>query len=221
MPAIRPLLPVLSIPLACLFIAGCSKAPGDGFPAAQAAGAATARKTDDAAAGESGTVALSPENARIEFIGTHVKGEPNPRRGVFQKFSGTAKVDEAAKSLKAVSVEIQTDSLSTSIEKLDNHLKNEDFFDVREHPTARFESTSIRQAEDKTGEYVVTGNLSLLAATKEISFPAKISFDDGGLKLTGGLTIDRTEFGMERLQDSVHKEVEINVRIGQTTAADP
>lgn len=31
---------------------------------------------------ESGVVALTPENTKIEFVGTHV-GEPNPRTGVF------------------------------------------------------------------------------------------------------------------------------------------
>lgn len=236
MPALRSLLVVLP----CLWIAGCSNAPGDASASAGSAasasstgsavaangagsddGAATAGANGNEAAGGNAasaeatqTLALSPENTKIQFVGTHVPGDPNPRTGVFGKFTGRAEVDSASKSLKSVAVEIETESLSTSIEKLDNHLRSEDFFDVREYPQARFESTRVVPVEGKPGEYTVTGNLTLLKETREITIPATISFDNS-LSLKGKVTIDRTQFGMNRLTDRVHKDVEITVEIAE------
>ncbi|MEX0717218.1 MAG: YceI family protein [Planctomycetaceae bacterium] len=212
---LRSLLPVLL----CLWFAGCSKAPGgapSGSGTAEAAANENGAGVNGAGAEESRTILLTPENAKIRFVGKHMKEDPdpNPRTGAFRKLSGKAEVDEAAKSLEAVSVEFQTDSLSTGIDKLDTHLKNEDFFDVRQYPTAKFESTRITPVEGKEGEYHVVGNLTLLKGTKEVSFPATISFENG-FALEGELKIDRTEYGMDRLQDSVRKEVEITVEIAE------
>ena len=82
----------------------------------------------------SGVVSLSPENSKIGFVGTHV-GEPKPRTGGFERFSGTLGVDEASFALKSVSVEIETESVWTQIGRLTDHLKNSDFFEVNEaHP---------------------------------------------------------------------------------------
>ncbi len=92
---------------------------------------------------EAGVAALTPDNTKIVFVGTHSGAKPDPRTGGFGKFLGKAEVDSAAKTLKAVSAEIETSSLWTPIEKLTNHLKSADFFDVREHSLAAFQSTKI------------------------------------------------------------------------------
>ena len=90
-----------------------------------------------------GKVTLSPDNTRILFIGTHAAPKrPDPRTGGFAKFKGEAAVD--GKTLKSVSVDIETESLWTEVGgRLTNHLKSADFFEVTEHPTAKFVSTKI------------------------------------------------------------------------------
>ena len=52
---------------------------------------------------------------------------------------------------------------------------------------------------------------------KEITIPAKVRFDKNGLGITADFTIDRTEFGMDKLQDDVKKEVTLKVVIGEKT----
>ena len=209
----------------CLLLSACAQETAGPRPLAQAAagevstGAPTpgSESSDAAPAKPAGakleSVALTPENTKIEFVGTHVGAKPDPRTGTFTKFAGEAKVDRAKGTLQSASVEIQTDSLTTSIPKLTNHLKSPDFFDTREHPTARFESTRIAAA-DGEGRQTVTGKLTLLGKTNEVSFPVKVDVGERGLALSGTLTIDRTEFGMDKLQEGVKKEVEINVTIG-------
>ena len=182
----------------------------------QESGTSSAAVDLKAVAIEAGVATLAPENTKIVFVGTHSGAKPDPRTGGFGKFTGKAEVDADAKTLKAVSVEIETGSLWTQIEMLTNHLKNADFFDVKEHPQAAFQSTKI-EAGDATGSVTITGNLTLHGATKEISFPATVSITDAGLTLSSKFTIDRTEFGMTFGEGKVEKKVALTVVIGEKT----
>ncbi len=168
---------------------------------------------------DAGVAALTPDNMKIAFVGTHSGDKPDPRTGGFGKFMGKAEVDSAAKTLKAVSAEIETDSLWTQIEKLTNHLKSADFFDVREHPQAAFKSTRIEASDAAAGSVRITGNLTLHGVTKEISFPATVSISDAGLTLTSKFTIDRSEFGMDFGAGKVENQVSLTVVIGEKTEA--
>ena len=158
-------------------------------------------------------IELSPSNTLIQFVGTHV-GEvpdPNARTGKFEEFTGKAVV--ADDELKSVSVEIQMASVQTGMDKLNNHLQQEDFFAVREYPTAKFESTRIARSED--GQHIVTGNLTLHSATNEIAFPATVGMVDGELKLSGKMKLDRTKFGMTQNTEKVNAEVALKFEIGK------
>jgi polyisoprenoid-binding protein YceI len=164
-----------------------------------------------------GAAKLNPTNTTIQFTGTHAGDEPNPRVGHFQRFSGTASVE--SETLQAITVEIEAGSLTTRIPDLTNHLKSPDFFDAREYPTAKFESTQIAAGGDD--EYRVTGNLTLLGTTQEISFPATVAIGEEGITLRGNMMLDRTMFGMDKLTQRVNKEVELAVTIGQAATTGP
>lgn len=164
-----------------------------------------------------GTVTLSPENTKIQFVGVHSPPkQPDPRTGGFAKFSGKAEVDADGK-LKSVNVDIDTTSLFTSIQKLTDHLKSPDFFEVREYPTAKFESTKIAPGEG--GETIITGNLTLHGVTKEISFPATVDSTGSGLTVHSKFDIDRTQFGMTFGKGQVENKVHMTVVVGEKTAA--
>ena len=178
-----------------------------GNPATDTIVAPTTGATAAAATGN--IVALTEANTKIEFIGVHVGEKPDPRKGGFAKLAGTATLDGG--TLKSVTVELDTNSLTTELPPLTTHLKSPDFFDVKQHPTARFESTSIEAAAD--GKVNVTGNLTLLGITRPITMAATVSTEDG-LKLTAGFSIDRTEFGMTFGEDKVEKTVAMTVAIG-------
>jgi polyisoprenoid-binding protein YceI len=188
---------------------------------AEPTGAAPAANADLVAAkpvpATDGVVTLSPENTKIQFVGVHSPPKkPDPRTGGFAKFSGKAEVDADGK-VKSVSVDIDTTSLFTSIPKLTDHLKSGDFFEVREHPTAKFESTKIAAGEG--GEVIITGNLTLHGVTKEISFPAKVESTDSGLTVTSKFDIDRTQFGMTYGNGQVEDKVHMTVIVGEKTEA--
>lgn len=165
--------------------------------------------------GEGGSAAgkdfpLDGANTTIAFVGTHVGDKPDPRKGRFEKLSGNIAV--VSGEIAAIHVEIETASLNTEIEKLTNHLKSPDFFDVRQFPKASFKSTSVTQESD--GKILVKGDLTLLGTTKSIEFPATAEVDNGQVSLQATFDIDRTDFGMT-FGDNVEKTVAMSVTVGQ------
>ncbi len=157
-----------------------------------------------------GAIALTPDNTDIVFIGTHANPDnPDPRTCEFTDFAGTATVVDGV--LTAVDVTIQTQEITTFNPMLTDHLRNPDFFNALEYPEAKFESTSIEAGDD--GTVTITGNLTLLAETKPVTFPATVSTEDG-LSLMAEFEIDRTEWGMTARQDGVLKEVALQILIG-------
>lgn len=224
--------------MAILWMAGCDAAtadraapavvaPADGTPAAVAAapaeGSPVANTAAEASAAvavpapiEAGKVTLTPENSRIEFVGIHLPPkQPDPRTGGFEKFTGQLTVDAAAKALQSIKMEIDTTSLWTQVgSKLTTHLKNPDFLEVDQYPTIKFESTKIEPGQ---GECQVTGRLTLHGETKEITFPAKVEIGEGGIVLRSQFEVDRAEFGMKRLLESVGNKVTLTVVVGEKT----
>ncbi|MBA3312441.1 MAG: YceI family protein [Planctomycetaceae bacterium] len=146
--------------------------------------------------------------------------KPDPRVGSFEKFTGTAEVDPEAKTLKSVSVDIETASLKSEIANLTNHLNSADFFDTREYPKATFKSTRIESGG--AGQATITGELTMHGVTKEITFPAEVTISDDGWMVKAEFVIDRTEFDIGKGMDRVEKDVTITVNVNgdSSTSAD-
>jgi len=192
----------------CVAAAGCSNTSATGKPGD---GKANDGKANEGVTVSGGEAKLNGENTKIEFVCLHSDpNKPDPRKGGFKTFAGKATVDGTA--LKAIEVEIDTESVYTEFEKLTIHLKSQDFFNVKEHPKAKFVSTKIEPAGD--GKVNITGDLTLLAETKSITFPATVSAGKY-LTLIAEFKIDRTAFGMTYGEGKVEKEVAMTISIGK------
>ena len=166
---------------------------------------------------DKGVANISAANSKITFVGTHSGAKPDPRTGGFAKFTGKVTVDPATKALTAVTADIDTTSLYTAIPKLTDHLKTADFFEVREYPTAKFESTKVVPGKD--GAATVTGKLTLHGKTQGISFPATVTVTPDGITLKSDFTINRSEFGMTYGAGKVEDKVSLSVVVGEKTVA--
>ncbi|MCA9258562.1 MAG: YceI family protein [Planctomycetales bacterium] len=164
--------------------------------------------TDDATATGASTVELTPANTSIEFIGNHKGDDPQPRHGSFQQFAGKAEIENG--SLKSVVVDIETASLTTEIDNLTNHLKNADFFDVNQYPTANFTSTSI--TDQGRGMVEITGDLTLLGKTESVTFPASVNAQNG-LDLRAEFELARDRWGMGFGPDRIENAVPITITV--------
>jgi polyisoprenoid-binding protein YceI len=198
-------------PLAMWF--GCSN-PADNVPAAAVRSATnTVANAAKAPAAEARYFVVATNTAAISFVGSKVTGSHN---GGFRNFTGEFKVEGSHLADSGNKIVIDTTSLWSDNPKLTGHLKTPDFFDVRQFPTATFESVSIKQAD--TGS-TVAGNLTLHGVTKEISFPATIQVADDAVNVTAEFVLDRQDFGINykgMANDLIRKEVvlKLNVKAG-------
>ena len=71
-------------------------------------------------------------------------------------------------------------------DRLEGHLKSEDFFGVEKHPTSKLVFNKVEQSGKNA--YTVTGDLTIKDITKPITFEMSVY----GSKATANLKVDRT-----------------------------
>lgn len=156
---------------------------------------------------------LAPENTSIEFVGTHVGDDPKPRLGGFKTFVGDFQVNDGKPT--ALQVEMEIGSIWTEFDNLTKHLMNEDFFEVAQFPKSSFKSSKISDLGG--GNCIIEGELTLHGVSSKIEFPAKYKVTDQGMVLNSEFTLDRTQFGMDKMTDGVEAVVTLNVTVGKPT----
>jgi polyisoprenoid-binding protein YceI len=144
-----------------------------------------------------GTYAIDPAHTQIGFAVRHMA--VSKVRGRFTTFEGTVVVAEDP-TQSSVNVTIDATSIDTRDENRDGHLKTNDFFDVENHPTWTFVTTSV-VAEGKTS-WKVTGDLTIRGTTKPVTLDASlegvVKDPYGNLRIGFSATgeLDRDDFGV-------------------------
>ncbi len=91
--------------------------------------------------------------------------------GTFNDFDGDFSFDAAKPEQSKVNVTLKTASVDTNHAERDKHLRSDDFLNVAKHPTATFESTSVKSTGGGTAD--ITGNLTLNGVTKPVVIAAR------------------------------------------------
>ena len=159
------------------------------------------------------TLAITPENSKIEFVGSKVTGSHN---GGFKQFSGTIELAKEGVDKSRVTIDIDTNSIFTDTDRLTAHLKTADFFDVPKYPKANFTSTKIEPATTPGATHTVTGNLDLHGVKKSISFPATIQVAPDAASVNAEFAINRKDFGINyagKADDLIRDEVVMKLTI--------
>ncbi len=161
-------------------------------PAVKSDKAPEPANADKAAAPEaSRRLLLDPRQSSIGFVGKKITGD---HEGSFSDISGTAEVRNY--TLLSLDARVEMGSLTADHPDLTNHLKSPDFFNSSKYPTVRFNSKSLRSGSEGTASHTISGELSLLAVTKRISFPATIVITDTGATGVAEFKINRKDFGI-------------------------
>ena len=139
------------------------------------------------------------------------------QRGRFNKTSGKITLDTAAKKGSA-DVAIDTATVSTGHEKLEQHLRSEDFFNSAKYPQMTFRSGSFAFEGDKVAG--ASGDLTILGVTKPVTFKAEYFFCGMhpvtkkkvcGADLTA--TIKRSDYGMKTYLPVLADDVLLRVNV--------
>ena len=120
-----------------------------------------------AAQAEVNTYAIDPTHTFASFEIGHMG--TSTLRGRFDKKEGSVQLDRAGKSGK-VEITVDTTSISTGTAPFDGHLKSKDFFDVANHPSAKFVGDKFVFDGDKLS--AVSGTLTLLGKTQPVTLKA-------------------------------------------------
>ncbi len=106
-------------------------------------------------------------------------------------------------------------------EKLEGHLKSDDFFATEKYPEARLEITQVI-SRGTPGDYKVVGDITIKDKTESIKFNTVVTPGETASKAVASLTLDRTEFDVrygsgsffENLGDkTIYDEFELQVEI--------
>jgi len=137
-----------------------------------------------------GVYSIDAVHSAVNFTARHLVAAKV--RGTFTEFEGTVTIGDSAET-SSVSANVQAGSVTTHNEMRDGHLKSPDFFDLENHPTFTFVSTSVTQ---KSGdEYVLVGDLSINGVTKTVTWD--LEYLGTGPGMAPGVTVAGFEASTE------------------------
>ncbi|RCK21999.1 YceI family protein [Thalassospira lucentensis] len=160
------------------------------------------------------TYKMDPTHTSVIFIVNHL-GFSN-YQGRFGGASGELTLDRDDLAASSAVINIDLTKIDSGLEALDTHMKSADFFDVENHPTATFTSTSVEVTGDNTAK--ITGDLNILGQSKPLVLDVTLTGEGDnpmsgdhtlGFAATG--TVTRTDYGMEFLVPAVSPEVDLQI----------
>ncbi len=139
------------------------------------------------------------------------------QRGRFNKTSGRIVLDRQAKS-GSVDIVIEAASVDSGLDKLEEHMRGEDFFNVEKFPTLAFKSRAVKFSGDKPS--AVEGDFTLLGVTRPVTLTIT-AFNCGVHPINkkdvcgadAMAVIKRSEFGMTKYVPGVSDEVKLFIQV--------
>ena len=145
-----------------------------------------------------GTWTIDASHSRIGFSAKHAMVATV--RGQFAEFSGGLTLDGAAPEKSSATLTIASNSISTSSEDRDNHLRSGEFLDVESHPELTFASTGVRYTG--ADDFVMLGDLTIRGTSRPVELAVELEglatdpFGNERIGFSGATTISRKDFGL-------------------------
>ncbi len=139
------------------------------------------------------------------------------QRGRFNKTTGKITVDTAAKT-GSVDVTIDATSVDTGLDKLEEHVRAEDFLNASAHPTITFKGSKLAFEGDKLKS--VEGELTMRGVSRPVTLTAT-HFNCGTHPMNkkamcGGefvATIKRSEWGIKYAIPALADEMRLRINV--------
>ncbi|MBN8578722.1 MAG: YceI family protein [Cytophagales bacterium] len=157
--------------------------------------------------------------SKVSWTGTKVIGF---HQGIVKIKEGSVKINDGKLTggyfiidMTSISCTDIPDTDPIPKKKLESHLKGEDFFDVTNYPTAKFEIVEVRVHPDNPARNLVLGNLTIKGITKRWKVEVEPTTQTDKLFIAqADLRFDRQQFGVayKGLKDElVHDIVRLNI----------
>jgi polyisoprenoid-binding protein YceI len=144
-----------------------------------------------------------------------------PVEGKFGKFSVQLAFDPAKYAEGQVQVELDLTTIDTGSDEANDEVKGKGWFDVKNHPTARFVSGSVKSLG--AGRYEASGKLTIKGRTKEVTAPFTFKPDARGALFDGAFVLKRLDYGIGEGAwsdtDTVANEVQVRFHLATGAAS--
>lgn len=170
---------------------------------------------------------VDKKESALTWKGSHLF-KFNEHGGKVKLSDGSLTAENGVLTKGTFTVDMNTIVDNDNVDDLINHLKSEDFFNVKKYPNALFvitTATPLKDAGPGENNYEIKGNLTIKGVTKPVTFKAKVNITAGMIKATGRTIIDRTQWnvkynsgkffsslGDEAISDAIQIEIDITAR---------
>ncbi len=131
--------------------------------------------------------------------------------GSFGSWTADIRFDPARPETGQVAVVVQTGSSRSSTGEANDNLPLPDWFSVRAHPTARWDSTAIRA--NGAGRYIADGTLTLKGQRYRLAIPFALTVSGQTATMTANLSLDRIALRVGVDSDASAEWVDRNVAV--------
>lgn len=139
--------------------------------------------------------------------------------GEFTRFNGELDFDTDNPTAATAAFDVDLSSVDTGTADGDNEIISKDWFNIADHPKARFQSTDITVVSET--QFDVTGTLEIKGETQTVSFPATFTTSGDTGVFEGRFTLKRADFsigeGSWSAFDIVANEVDVSFQITAAT----
>jgi polyisoprenoid-binding protein YceI len=149
-------------------------------------------------AGAKQTWSIDAENCEIKFVASKFE---EPLQGSFKSFEVESGFDLDTPESSYVRIEIDMGSVSTGNKKIDELLKQPDWFSIQSHPIAVFESSKFTKIVDK--RYAIEGTITLKGKTEKLALEATVEIADDPADAGRIVAKANSEIAIKRMAFSV------------------
>ncbi len=169
------------------------------------------------------TYTFDPNHSQVRFTYDHM-GFSNIL-GLIGGIEGELVYDAEQPANSRVNATIPIAGIRTGVEKMDQHLNADDFFDTAQFPNATFASTKVEAAGE--GRLKVTGSLTIRDVTREVVL--EVSLNGRGehpmrktqaIGFDGRSALKRSDFGVGKYVPVVGDDVEVTITVEANVKAD-
>ncbi|HEY7638464.1 MAG TPA: YceI family protein [Steroidobacteraceae bacterium] len=152
---------------------------------------------------------VQPKESKLTFVGTQAGAE---FEGAFERFTADIKFDPQDLAGSRFDVKVETASVNSRDSERDDTLKSDDFFAVKQFPTAHY--VTERFTAKGGNKFTATGKLTLRNVTRDVPLEFTFEQKSGSAWLKGLAQLKRLEFGLGAQGDwkdteSVGNEVKV------------
>ena len=152
-------------------------------------------------------VKVNTKNSTVKWIGSKVSDSHEGTVNISQGYLGIENGTLVGGQITIDMTTIQNTDIESEKyrEKLNSHLKDEDFFNVKEFETATI--TIIQAWRGIGNEYKVLAELSIKGITHSISFAADVNVNGLNYLATAKIKIDRTKWDIKYNSGNFFKDL--------------